>query len=354
MLESIWNTSLANLGYSSESDFLLNLYLAYEDIKIFSASECLKELFLSGRLIKLEHPVSINNFTDLHDADEKTLEEIKTLITDNGYKLDLFDSEYLKRLDVFEKLYISYKLSYPINYSAFISLLKDNLDPKAELPVAIKRLMELDKLIIKLKNEIPKDEFLSRIYELSFSFRKRLEISYPPGVVFLVEGLTEEILLPKFANCLNYDFNTDGIHIISAGGKNQVGKLYNKFKLQLNIPIAILLDADAVEIYEEINTSLRPGDKLISIKKGEFEDLLPKELICMAVNKDFMPSPDLKLSEIDQDKPIVKQLNLIWKEFGLGEFNKSQFANTIFNNIDDSKYISDEMQTIIEEIHTIL
>jgi hypothetical protein len=184
--------------------------------------------------------------------------------------------------------------------------------------------------------------------------RKKLSTPLPPRVLLLVEGITEEILLPKFAQLLTYDFNTDGIFLISAGGKNKVAKFYNKYKRQLTIPIALLLDADAEEIIEELTPGLRPHDKLISIHNGEFEDLLPKDLICKAVNDSYMLSPNLKLAEIDQQESIARQLCIIWKNFGLGDFNKSHFASTIYNYIDDPKFITDEMNRIIKEIYQIL
>ena len=40
----------------------------------------------------------------------------------------------------------------------------------------------------------------------------------------IVEGITEEILLPVFSKLLGYDFYAHGIQIIPAGGKNQVVK----------------------------------------------------------------------------------------------------------------------------------
>lgn len=355
LVATIWNNSLKNLGYENNSDYMLNLYLAYEDTKIFSPSECLRELFLSERSINLGHPLSINSFTDLTNPSSHVVEEIKSLLTDNAFNIGIIEDEHLTDLNIFEKLYIAYRLSYPLNIEGFIKLLKRTASSNSDTyPTGITRLIELDNMIKVFENAIPPRQFLKKIYNLSSSLRRKLNIPLPPRLILLVEGITEELLLPKFAELLTYDFNTDGILLISAGGKNQVNKLYSSLKRQVNIPIAILLDADAIEIIEELRLNLRTQDKLLNIENGEFEDLLPKELICKVMNKAFMLSPSLNLSDIDQDKPMTKQLTHIWKDLKLGDFNKSQFANTIVSFMDNSKYISNQMKHIIEEIYSLL
>jgi hypothetical protein len=354
LVKSVWDVSVKNLGGPDESDYLLNMYLAYEECQSFSASECIKELLFSGRSINLEHPVSINRFTDLTSTDTLIVKEFESLLMDNAYDIQWTEHAYLKDLDIYQKLYIAIKMSYPLNLKSFLEYLNDNTVLAQELPAGVVRFIELNNLIEHFKNEIAPQEFLNHIYKLSSSLRKKLSTPLPPRVLLLVEGITEEILLPKFAQLLTYDFNTDGIFLISAGGKNKVAKFYNKYKRQLTIPIALLLDADAEEIIEELTPGLRPHDKLISIHNGEFEDLLPKDLICKAVNDSYMLSPNLKLAEIDQQESIARQLCIIWKNFGLGDFNKSHFASTIYNYIDDPKFITDEMNRIIKEIYQIL
>lgn len=102
---------------------------------------------------------------------------------------------------------------------------------------------------------------------------------YPVEKVLLVEGITEEILMPEFAKLLGYEFKKKGVFVISAGGKNQVVKYFYRFAECLKIPIFVLLDSDAEENYAQIKPRLRDGDFVHVITKGEFEDILPKSLI---------------------------------------------------------------------------
>ena len=75
--------------------------------------------------------------------------------------------------------------------------------------------------------------------------RQLHDLKFPIEKVILVEGLTEETLLPAFARFLGYDFYKNGVQVIPAGGKNQVVKMYYKLSQELKIPIFLLLDKDA-------------------------------------------------------------------------------------------------------------
>ena len=100
---------------------------------------------------------------------------------------------------------------------------------------------------------------------------------FPIKKILICEGITEEILLPVFAKLLNYDFDKNGIQIISADGKNQVVKMYYELADKLKIPVFVLLDSDARTNYDEILPKLKKSDKIYIIKHGEFEDILPEK-----------------------------------------------------------------------------
>ena len=58
----------------------------------------------------------------------------------------------------------------------------------------------------------------------------------------IVEGVTEEILIPAFARLMGVDLVQEGILVQSAGGKNQVYNLYQRFADALAIPVLVVLD----------------------------------------------------------------------------------------------------------------
>lgn len=170
---------------------------------------------------------------------------------------------------------------------------------------------------------------------------------YPVEKVVLVEGITEEILLPEFAKRLDYDFKKNGIFVISAGGKNQVVKYFYRFAECLKIPIYVLLDNDAKENFAQIQPRLRVGDYVHVISKGEFEDILPKTLVKKAINyeTEFISMGDT--ASLEEASSTVEFLEEFFRNRGHHEFKKAEFALFVKENISCSEDISPEIKEII-------
>lgn len=49
--------------------------------------------------------------------------------------------------------------------------------------------------------------------------RFKNSLRFPVEKVVIAEGATEETLLPEFAKRCGYDFDKEGIYVLSAGGK---------------------------------------------------------------------------------------------------------------------------------------
>ena len=182
------------------------------------------------------------------------------------------------------------------------------------------------------------------------SSREKHYLKYPIEKVLLVEGLTEEILLPAFSKYLGYDFYQKGVQVIPAGGKNQVVKMYYKLTEELKVPIFLLLDRDAEENIRQIMPRLRDIDKIHLVTCGEFEDLLPKSLIVKTLNLHFANFSSISEVDLDDGLPEAKNLENIFKTKGLHEFKKAEFAKLVRANITENSDISDEIREIIFEI----
>lgn len=176
------------------------------------------------------------------------------------------------------------------------------------------------------------------------------EFGYPVKKVLLCEGITEETLLPIFAKICNFDLNEHGIHVISAGGKNQVVKYFYKFAECLKIPIFVLLDNDAQTNLEEIKPKLRHTDKIHLLKCGEFEDLLPNSLITKALNDATKNISIAPIEELEKATSKVEFLEEFFKHRGLHEFKKAEFAQLVRLNITGVEDISEEIREIISEL----
>lgn len=179
--------------------------------------------------------------------------------------------------------------------------------------------------------------------------RVNLGSRFPLEKLVIVEGITEEILLPKFAKLCECDFDKKGIYLISAGGKNQVVRLFYRFADILKLPIFVLLDSDAKENFDEIKPKLRKHDNVYVLKSGEFEDILPLNLIKRTLNRYFKNYFSIKLEDLRKDMPMTQLLSELFRERGL-EFKKAEFASLVGENISGLKDVSDEIEEVILEI----
>lgn len=83
------------------------------------------------------------------------------------------------------------------------------------------------------------------------SIRERFRNAFTPRInegffakkVVIVEGETEEYALPIYADALGYNFDSNGISVISVGGKNELDRLFRIFN-EFAIPSYIIFDGD--------------------------------------------------------------------------------------------------------------
>ena len=169
----------------------------------------------------------------------------------------------------------------------------------------------------------------------------------PVSKLILAEGITEEILLPEFARLCGYDFGENNVHIISAGGKNQVVKYFYRYSESLKIPMFVLFDSDAVQNLEEIRPKLREFDRVYMLKSGEFEDLLPLNLIKRTLNSLLKNFYNVKDADLRDEAPMAKILEQFFKRNGLSEFKKADFAQAVRDNILSDADVSEEIVQLV-------
>lgn len=316
-------------------------------------------------LTKEQLTISIDRLTRFKNPEVKYLRVFGELITNNliqpKYKksdIEKMDSEEVKNL---AELIINYSL--------------ENLGlPKDEDYIINQRLYDYEKSVYIineniekfLKNKINYKAFVTLIDENSPKNLKWLKalgspmdikqerfknsLRFPVEKVVIAEGATEETLLPEFAKRCGYDFDKEGIYVLSAGGKNQVVKLYYRLVDSLKLPIFVLLDKDAKENLEEIKPKLRPIDKIHLLACGEFEDLLPLELVQRTLDYQLNNISIMEKEMLNAPEPRVKILEEVFKTRGMHEFKKVEFAQMVKKNIKTNADISDEICEIINEI----
>ena len=305
--------------------------------------------------------ISIDRLTRFKYTEDKYLRVFKDIIISNlinpiikKSELDLMDYEEIKNIaeTIFNASLPKSDGDYTINLR-----LKENENNIYNLSNETQKLLN-NKLNYKsaLKTqEINKPinlMWLKHLPEnLSFEdIRKKYSTRYPISKVILAEGITEEILLPKFGRLLGYNFDEEGIQVIGAGGKNQVVKTYYKLAEELKLPIFILLDNDANANLNQIKPKLREIDKVHLISSGEFEDLLPQNLILKTINYELQNFATITENEFNPELSAVANLVEIFRLKGLHEFKKADFAQKVEENLFDEKDISDEIRVIFREL----
>jgi hypothetical protein len=275
------------------------------------------------------------NKSELNSLDYVTLRDYATQIINNSlpdkpttYKINKQLLEYEEQT-FFVDSNTRQLLDNKINYDALISVLPDQVPNNLEWI----RLMS--------KSNHASEESLVRGYQ------------FPIKRVVICEGITEEILLPEFAKYLDYDFSKNGVKILSAGGKNQVVKMFYKLVENLKLPMFILMDNDATKNRDEILPRLRSQDKIYIIQQGEFEDILPVNLIEKALKSSIKNISDIPDEHFDKSLGTVYSLEEFYKNRGSHEFKKAEFAKVVRDNISDKNDISLELRYIIDLIKAL-
>lgn len=316
-------------------------------------------------LTKSQIIISIDRLTRFKNTETKYLRVFKDILTQNLIE-PKFKKTDLEKMDYSE---LRNWAEFVINYSlemAGLTLENDYLINQRLLNYE-NSVFENNKNVQELlNNKINYKACLSYIDEKSpknLLWLKNLEISsdirksrfdnslrFPVEKVIIAEGATEETLLPEFAKRCGYDFDKEGIYILSAGGKNQVVKLYYQLVESLKLPIFVLLDKDAKENLEEIQPKLRDIDKIHLLDCGEFEDLLPIKLVERTLDYELKNISMLEKEKLNEDIPRVKFLEEVFKTRGMHEFKKVEFAQMVKKNIKHEEDISPEVIEIIDEI----
>ena len=219
-----------------------------------------------------------------------------------------------------------------ININGLLSL----IEHKSDLPINLRRLLLIKDNYVDLKK-----------------IREDFCVRFPLTKVVLCEGITEEILLPKFAKLAGFDFDKYGVKLLSAGGKNQVAKLYCELKDELKIPIFVLLDADANAIADSINNVLRSIDEVYLINKGEFEDIFSLNLIKRTINNRFKNICESCVADFKNKTQMTFALSEFYRVNELGDFQKAEFAKELAINLKYKTDLTEEIMFIIEKIKNL-
>lgn len=290
----------------------------------------------------------------------------KYLIEPKLSKKDIYELPVKTLKELVSKIWNESLLSYgfiPSSNRTINKILLEEMLATYNLSADIKSLVDIDINIVSALDFIVDYESspvnIKRLLKLvnssidAVELRLKYGLRFPLEKVILCEGITEEILLPKFAKLSKYDFDKQGVRLVSAGGKNQVAKMYCTMKDELKIPIFVLLDADALETKSAIDKMLRPIDKIYLIKRGEFEDIFSLNLIKRTINNRFKNICECHVVDFKHDEPMTRTLAEFFRIHELGDFQKADFAKELSQNLKYETDLTEELIFIVDEIKSL-
>ena len=172
----------------------------------------------------------------------------------------------------------------------------------------------------------------------------------------LVEGATEEDIMPVFMRAMDVNVLSSGITIVDMKGSDK-----EKTKTQLKllecygIPCVVMLDNDAQECCTELNSlmekNLIPDLKaVIRLEKGSIEDYYPRDIIMQVMREKY--NVTIPKSAV-REGSSVKDLRGIFHDNKCGPFVKTRFGRHCANlmkqeNIEVPKQIRDIIVQVVE------
>ncbi len=191
--------------------------------------------------------------------------------------------------------------------------------------------------------------------QLAKKHRSQLPGRFLPEVLLLVEGQSEEILMPAFARALGVSLDNLAVNLNPCGGAKQVAKQYLSVKEVTQLPILVVLDADVEEPTEIVRDSLRACDQLIVLTKGEIEDTFDEPTFFRILNRYLLEQGFAEqLSPIgtyhSEKRTIAVERAL--KARGLGTFDKIEFARVAAESM-SAKEVPADARRIVEELSRI-
>ncbi len=189
-------------------------------------------------------------------------------------------------------------------------------------------------------------------------YRSKLPNNFLPTAIILVEGLTEQALLPYFAASCGLDLPGKGVMLVPAGGANKIIRKYAYWKEKVNLPIFCLFDADAVNLANVVLPVLRKSDHVYILSDGEIEDLMRLDFLVDSLNAFLAEDPlfdKSKAISADDFASAEKRthvLDKIWRKRELGKFEKVKFAQFIANRSSGMQrdFISDSGKNMLSEL----
>jgi hypothetical protein len=210
--------------------------------------------------------------------------------------------------------------------------------------------------------EIPRDAGLepgkfhdtyARFRKLLSEWRRQLPGHFFPESLVLVEGPTEAVLLPHFARLLGKDFQRRGIMVAATGGVKAMLQRYRRLRSACKLSITLVVDADAAGDLKSAAEAAGEKDLLHVWRGGEIEDTFSISMLIEHLNKYLHACGSRSYVSPSDFNPAMRRtatLDRLWRQRGLGDFDKMGFAESLVQGLSDAAQVPEAVASVIESI----
>jgi len=212
-----------------------------------------------------------------------------------------------------------------------------------------------------------KETTITRIKELEDLRVLLFELGVKPSDIFFseaiifVEGETERVVFPIFAEKLGINLRSPRISIIPTWGKNR-GKYYLNVWIDAsksaNIPHFMIFDREAnedKEIREFVGKKiLVENENLFILKKGSIEDYYPRDKLIEVIQSEYQMELSEKDKEVISRIPCVSNIESLFREKGKDTRGwKVRVGRKVAESMSADE-IDEEIKRIMERLRTKL
>jgi len=174
----------------------------------------------------------------------------------------------------------------------------------------------------------------------------------------IVEGDTELYAYPHLFRCIGINPRSLGISIISVGGPSVKNMLMHARILKAyNLSCIIVVDKNKLEEAQKVEAHKIPNVKMVhALKKGNFEEYLPLELMVEVLNE-LCGGEEISKFDVNTEEPVENQLRkLVHEKYEGSRFEhlKVQLGQEVgWRMVERRMRPDDEIITILEEAKKI-
>lgn len=221
-------------------------------------------------------------------------------------------------------------------------------------------LLEQARLYFETPQKHPPCEAFKNPQSIWAWVQSQTQLSPPLETLVLVEGMTEEVILPVLLGlkgCLQ------GIRVESCGGKTAMLRHYQRIRPWFKGRVRLILDADGKDVFHAIENALSPEDAVFLIPQGSIEDCYEVPLFLEALNQvregcvPLTPQDFQSWCEAQQASRFSRSqlYQRFWLGLGLGNFDKTFLAKMISQNLNASFETQGDLpKSLLNLVHFVI